>query len=132
MELKGARRGQNKVLGKSDFKTMHNIVASLHKVKISEDTRSKDHCKASNASPRYCPLSPSHTLSKHHVSFHESCLSKTPHESTSNDTIRNFLLMNPVGICFVKMLLKSQCFKGISDDHFGMQMSTTDDSQNSY
>jgi hypothetical protein len=40
----------------------------------------------------YCPclLSSIYTLSKRHMSFHGSCLSKAPHESVSHDTPRNF------------------------------------------
>jgi hypothetical protein len=66
--------------------------ASLNEVKISqdEDTRPIKHCKASYASKLYHPLSPIYTLSKHHVSSHMSCLSKTPSESVLLDILRNF------------------------------------------
>jgi hypothetical protein len=43
--------------------------------------------------PGHWMLSPIYTLSKHYVSFHGSCLSKTSHEisceSASHDTTRN-------------------------------------------
>ena len=38
----------------------------------------------------FCILSPIYTLSKHHVSSHGSCLSKTPCDSASHDINRNF------------------------------------------
>lgn len=57
--------------------------ASLSEVKISKDKDSRPMkcCKASYTSPHHCLLSPSFPSSKYHVTFHGSCLSKTPHGS---------------------------------------------------
>jgi hypothetical protein len=45
------------------------------------------HCKNSYVSTSHCLLSPTYTLSKHHMSSHGSCLSKTLHESASTKTL---------------------------------------------
>ena len=55
--------------------------------------------KPAMQAPCLWPLSPSYTLSKHHVSSHKCCLSKTPCESASRGTTRNVLfLFLPVSV----------------------------------
>ena len=63
--------------------------ASLNEVKMSKDARPTN--LAVLAFYHY-PLSPTCTLSKYYLSFHGSYLSKTPRESASHDTARDFHL----------------------------------------
>ena len=62
---------------------------SLNEAKINEDLRLSV-AKLATQAHCHCLLSSIYTLSKHHISSHESCLSKTTRESASPDISRNF------------------------------------------